>query len=247
MITIKSSSELNIMRQSGKILSKTFELLQTHIKPGVTTGELDNMAKDFMSKNNSYPTFLNYNGFPRSICISIDEEVVHGIPSKRKLADGQIVSVDVGVNFEGFNTDAARTYAVGEISKEKQKLIDVTEQCFFEAIKDLKAGSRVGDIGRAIESYAKSFGYGVVRALVGHGVGRSLHEDPQIPNYKTSSQGERLKSGMTLAIEPMINMGTYDVDWLNDGWTVVTLDKKPSAHYENTVIITDDGVEIITL
>lgn len=247
MIVIKSDSELNTMRQSGKILRQTFDLLEVYIKDGIKTSEIDDIAKDFILKNNAYPTFLNYNGYPRNICISIDEEVVHGIPGKRKLCDGQIVSIDIGVNFEGFNTDAARTYGVGKISLEKQNLIDVTKQCFFEAVKNLKSGSRVSEIGKAVQKYAESFGYGVVRALVGHGVGRELHEDPQIPNFITSSSGAILKKGMTIAIEPMINMGTYDVSWQNDGWTVITKDHKPSAHYENTVIITDDGVEIITL
>lgn len=247
MITIKSASELDTMRKSGEILKKTFEVISRHLKSGIITAEIDDIAKDFILKNNAFPSFLNFNGYPKSICISIDEEIVHGIPGKRKLEDGQIVSIDIGVNFKGFNTDAARTYGIGKISKEKQQLIDVTDQCFFEAVKDLKAGSRVNDIGKRIQEYAESFGYGVVRALVGHGVGRDLHEDPQIPNFKTAGLGAVLKPGMTLAIEPMINMGTYEVNFEQDGWTVCTSDKKPSAHYENTLIIKDDGVEVITL
>jgi len=247
MITIKSVSELEIMKKGGKILKQTFELLEGRLKSGVETEELDDIAKAFINKNNALPTFLNFNGYPKSICVSIDEEVVHGIPGKRKLEEGQIVSIDIGVNFEGFNTDAARTYGIGKISKEKQQLIDVTKQSFFKATENLKSGSHVSDIGKIIQEYTESFGYGVVRALVGHGIGRELHEDPQIPNFRTAGSGALLKTGMTIAIEPMINMGTHEVSWQKDGWTVCTRDKKPSAHYENTLIIEDGGVEIITL
>lgn len=246
MIIIKSDVELNLMKKSGQILKNTFNVLERHLKRGVTTLELDNIAKDFIKKNGAYPTFYNYNGFPKNICISIDEEVVHGIPAKRCLEDGMIVSIDIGVNFQGFNTDAARTYPVGKINDKKQQLIDVTKQCFFESIKDLKEGSRVGDIGRAVQEYAEIFGFSVVRDLVGHGIGKDLHEDPQIPNFKTLGQGAVLKKGMTLAIEPMINAGTYEVTCKSDGWTVVTNDGQPSGHYENTIIILENGVEIIT-
>jgi len=246
MIIIKSDVELNLMKKSGEILRSTFNVLEEHIKSGITTLELDNIAKDFITKNNAYPTFYKYNGFPKNICISIDEEVVHGIPKERYLEDGMIVSLDIGVNFQGFNTDAARTYPVGKISDKKQQLIDVTKQCFFEGIKGLKQGSKVNHIGRAIQEYAEKFGFSVVRDLVGHGIGKDLHEDPQIPNFMTQSLGVTLKKGMTIAIEPMINIGTYEVVSKSDGWTVVTKDGQPSGHYENTVIILEDGVQIIT-
>jgi len=246
MIIIKSDTELNLMKKSGQILKNTFNVLEEHIKCGVATLELDNIARDFITKNNAYPTFYKYNGFPKSICISIDEEVVHGIPKQRCLEEGMIVSLDIGVNFQGFNTDAARTYPVGKINDKKQQLIDVTRQCFFESIKNLKQGSRVNDIGRAIQEYAEKFGFSVVRDLVGHGIGKDLHEDPQIPNFRTQSLGAALKKGMTLAIEPMINAGTYEVTCKSDGWTVVTKDGQPSGHYENTIIILENGVEIIT-
>ncbi|MCL1901129.1 MAG: type I methionyl aminopeptidase [Firmicutes bacterium] len=246
MIIIKSDVELNLMKKSGRILRDTFSVLEEHIKSGITTLELDNIAREFIVKNNAHPTFYRYNGFPKSICVSIDEEVVHGIPKERYLTDGMIVSIDIGVNYQNFNTDAARTYSVGKISEKKQQLIDVTKQCFFEGIKDLKQGSRVSDIGKAIQEYAERFGFFVVRDLVGHGIGKDLHEDPQIPNFKTHSLGAILKKGMTLAIEPMINIGTYEVKVKSDGWTIITRDGQPSGHYENTIIVLEDGVEIIT-
>ena len=194
------------------------------------------------------PSFLNYNGFPASVCVSINDEVVHGIPSdKKRLKEGDIVSLDTGLIYKGYQSDAARTYGIGEISKEAAKLIEVTRQSFFEGIKNAKPGNHLNDIGKAIQKYCESFGYGVVRDLVGHGIGRDMHEDPEIPNFNTGRRGIRLRAGMTFAIEPMINMGRYDVEWTEDDWTVVTADGSLSAHYENTILITADGPEILSL
>lgn len=249
MILIKSVSQIAKMRKANIIVRDTLELLREHTKEGVSTYELNRLAHEYIIKQGAVPSFLNYYGYPASICVSIDCEVVHGIPSKKKiLQEGQIVSYDVGAILDGWNGDAARTVGVGIISPECQKLIDVTEQCFFEGVKVIKAGTtRLGDLGHAIQSYAESFGYGVVRELVGHGIGRAMHEDPNVPNYGTAGHGLRLSSGMTIAIEPMIAMGTEKVDFMSDGWTVKTRDRKPAAHYENTVAILDDGVEILSL
>lgn len=249
MITIKSDSQIALMRKANIIVRDTLNLLRDHTKEGVSTYELNKLAHDYITKQGAIPSFLNYSGYPASICVSIDCEVVHGIPSKHKiLHEGQIVSYDVGAIFDGWNGDAARTVGVGMISPECQKLIDVTEQCFFEGVRIIKAGqTRLGDLGHAIQSYAESFGYGVVRELVGHGIGRDMHEDPNVPNYGTPGHGLRLSSGMTIAIEPMITMGTEKVDFMSDGWTVKTRDRKPASHYENTIAILDDGVEILSL
>lgn len=249
MILIKSASQIEEMRKANKIVRDTLELLREHTKPGASTYELNKLAHEYIVSQNATPSFLNYNGFPASICVSVDCEVVHGIPSKRKiLREGQIVSYDCGAIFNGWHGDAARTVAVGVISYECQKLIDVTEQCFFEGVKIIEAGvTRLGDIGYAIQKYAESFGYGVVRELVGHGIGREMHEDPEVPNFGKAGHGLRLSSGMTIAVEPMINMGTEKVDWCSDGWTVKTRDRKPSAHYENTISISDNGIEILSL
>lgn len=249
MITIKTSSQIELMRKANIIVRDTLELLAEHTRPGVSTWQLNKLAHDYIVSQNAVPSFLNYNGYPASICVSVDCEVVHGIPSKHKiLQEGQIVSYDVGAIYQGWNGDAARTVGVGIISDECQQLIDVTAQCFFEAVKAIEKGNtRLGDIGHAVQSYAESFGYGVVRELVGHGIGRNMHEEPDVPNFGTAGHGLRLTSGMTVAIEPMINMGTEKVDFMSDGWTVKTRDRKPSAHYENTVAITDNGVEILSL
>ncbi|NLK17981.1 MAG: type I methionyl aminopeptidase [Clostridiales bacterium] len=247
MIIIKSQEALSKMRASARILKDTFRLLEENVKAGITTEELDRLAYEYITRSGGRPSFLNYNGYPASICASVDEEVVHGIPSKRRLEGGQIVGIDIGVFFEGFHTDAARTFAVGKISPEKQKLIDVTRQCFFEGLAAVKEGARLGDVGYRIQRYAENNGFSVVRDLVGHGIGVSMHEDPNVPNFGTLGHGIRLKEGMTLAIEPMINAGSYHVKWLGDGWTVVTCDGKPSAHYENTVVVTKEGAEILTL
>lgn len=249
MISIKSDSQIALMRKANQIVKDTLNLLIEHTKPGVSTFELNKLAHEYIVSQNAIPSFLNYNGFPASICISVDCEVVHGIPTKKKiLREGQIVSYDCGAIYQGWNGDAARTVGVGFISPECQQLIDVTEQCFFKGVESIIPGTtRLGDLGYAIQSHAESFGYGVVRELVGHGIGRQMHEDPDIPNFGTPGRGMRLSKGMTIAIEPMITMGSERVDWIDDGWTVKTRDRKPAAHYENTVAITDDGVEILSL
>ena len=249
MILIKSNSQIAEMRKANIIVRDTLELLREHTKEGVSTYELNRLAHEYITKQGAKPSFLNYNGYPASICVSIDCEVVHGIPSKKKiLQEGQIVSYDVGAVLNGWHGDAARTVGVGLISPECQKLIDVTEQCFFEGVKIIKAGTtRLGDLGHAIQSYAESFGYGVVRELVGHGIGHQMHEEPDVPNYGIPGHGMRLSSVMTIAVEPMITMGTEKVDFMSDGWTVKTRDRKPASHYENTIAILDDGIEILSL
>lgn len=249
MITIKSNAQINYMRKANQIVRDTLNLLRDHTKAGVSTYELNRLAHEYILSQNATPSFLNYHGFPASICVSVDCEVVHGIPSKKKiLQEGQIVSYDCGAIFNGWHGDAARTVAVGLISPECQRLIDVTEQCFFTGVNSIVAGvTRLGDLGHTIQAYAESFGYGVVRELVGHGIGRSMHEDPEVPNFGTAGRGIRLSEGMTLAIEPMITMGTERVDFLDDGWTVKTQDRKPAAHYENTIVITSNGIEILSL
>lgn len=248
MVTVKTAEEIGLMRKANQIVRDSLSLIEEKIKPGMTTKQLDKMVYDYITGCGATPSFLGYEGYPASACISIDEEVVHGIPSaKRYIEEGQIVSVDIGSIFKGYNGDAARTFAVGKISDEKQKLIDVTRQSFFEGVKILREGVRLGDLGHAIQSYVEENGFSVVRALVGHGIGTDMHEDPEVPNYGRPGHGLRLKANMTIAIEPMVNAGTYDVLMLDDGWTVVTADGKPSAHYENTVAITEDGVEILSL
>ena len=248
MITIKSASQIEKMRKSGAITKGALELIEQSIRPGISTNQLDKIAHDYIISKGAKPNFLNYNGFPGSICASVNDEVVHGIPSKhRVLKEGDIISIDMGAILDGWHSDAARTFAVGQISDEAQKLIDVTRECFFEGIKYAKHGAKLGDISSAIQKHAESHGYGVVRDLVGHGIGTSLHEDPSIPNFGRAGHGVKLAAGMVLAIEPMINEGTWRVEVLDDDWTVVTQDGKLSAHYENTVAITKDGCEILTL
>ncbi|MCH5151946.1 MAG: type I methionyl aminopeptidase [Clostridiales bacterium] len=249
MITIKTDAQIEYMRKANQIVRDTLNLLRDHTKPGVSTYELNRLAHEYITSQNAIPSFLNYHGFPASICVSVDCEVVHGIPSKKKiLEEGQIVSYDCGAIFNGWHGDAARTVAVGLITPECQRLIDVTEQCFFEGVNSIVAGvTRLGDLGHTIQAYAESHGYGVVRELVGHGIGRNMHEEPDVPNFGVAGRGMRLSEGMTIAIEPMITMGTEKVDFLDDGWTVKTRDRKPAAHYENTVAITSRGVEILSL
>lgn len=247
-VSIKSEREIQLMRESCKILAKVYEELEKAIRPGVSTKELDTLAEKLIRSYGCVPNFLNYNGFPGTICASVNEEVVHGIPSKsRVLKDGDIISIDCGCIYKGYHSDAARTYAVGNISKEVQQLMDVTKQAFFEGIKMAKAGNHLYDISNAIDDYVSPYGYGIVKDLVGHGIGTALHEDPQIPNFRQKRKGLLLQPGMTLAIEPMINMGTWEVEWLDDDWTVVSRDGLPSAHYENTILITDGEPEILTL
>ena len=247
-VSIKTAREIELMRESGRLLEKVHDELAKAIRPGISTWEIDHLGEKLIREMGCTPNFLHYNGYPASICVSVNDEVVHGIPSKNHiLREGDIVSLDAGLIYKGFHSDAARTHAVGQISPEAQKLIDVTRQCFFEGIKYARAGCHLYEISAAIGSYAESFGYGVVRDLVGHGIGTALHEDPQIPNFAQKRRGIRLMPGMTLAIEPMINIGRPDVCWLDDDWTVVTEDGSLSAHYENTVLITDGEPEILTL
>lgn len=247
-ITIKSAREIELMTEAGRILEIVHDEMKKALKPGITTHEIDALGEEVIRSYGCEPSFLNYNGYPASVCVSINDEVVHGIPSKKRIIkEGDIVSLDAGVIYKGYHSDAARTHAIGEISAEAQKLIEVTEQSFFEGIKYAKEGNHLFDISNAIGRYAAQFGYGVVRDLCGHGIGTHLHEDPNIPNYPMLRRGPKLKAGMTLAIEPMINMGTERVNWLDDEWTVVTADGKLSAHYENTVLITTGEPVILTL
>lgn len=247
-VSIKSAKEIELMREAGRLLEITHNELQKAIKPGITTAEIDRLGEQIIRSFGCVPNFLNYNGYPASICVSVNDEVVHGIPSRQRvLKEGDIVSLDAGLIYQGFHSDAARTHAVGEISAAAKQLIDVTKQSFFEGIKYARAGCHLYDISAAVGNYAASFGYGIVEDLVGHGIGRALHEDPQIPNFPQKRKGIRLQPGMTLAIEPMINQGRCDVEWLEDNWTVVTEDGTLSAHYENTVLITEGEPEILTL
>ncbi len=247
-VSIKTAHEIELMREAGRLLNIVHKELAAAIRPGISTYELDKIGERVIRSFGCVPNFLNYNGFPASFCISVNDEVVHGIPKKgRILHEGDIVSVDAGLIYKGMHSDAARTYGVGKISPEAQQLIDVTKECFFRGIAYAKEGHHLHEISRAIADYAESFGYGVVRDLVGHGIGKALHEDPQIPNFRQKTRGIRLVKGMTLAIEPMINAGRADVEWLDDDWTVVTEDGSLSAHYENTILITDGEPEILSL
>ena len=247
MFSVKTEAEIELMRKSGKILAETLALIEKEIKPGISTYELNKIAHNYIKSRGATPSCLNYEGYPASICTSVDDAVVHGIPSRNQiLREGQIVGVDICVTYRGYVTDAARTFIVGDASQEVIELVKTTEECFFRAIEGLKDGSRVGDIGYRVQTLAESRGYSVVRDLTGHGVGRSLHEDPSIPNYGRMGLGAKLVSGMTVAIEPMINLGGSRVVF-NGMWDIKTADGKPSAHYENTVLITADGVEILTI
>jgi len=247
-VTIKSEREIELMRISCKLLEEVHDELGKMIKPGISTWDIDKAGEELIRQRGGIPNFLHYNGYPASICTSVNEEVVHGIPSKKRiLKEGDIISLDAGLIYKGYHSDAARTYAVGKISDDCQKLIDVTRQAFFEGIKAAKAGNHLYDISNTIDDFIKPYGYGIVRELVGHGIGTALHEDPQIPNFRQHRRGLKLQPGMTLAVEPMINMGTAEVEWLDDDWTVVAQDGKPSAHYENTILITEGDPEILTL
>ena len=240
-ITIKSAREIELMTEAGRILEIVHDELKKALKPGMTTLDIDALGEEVIRSYGCEPSFLNYNGYPASICVSVNDEVVHGIPSgKRIIHEGDIVSLDAGVIYKGYHSDAARTHAVGAVTDEVKKLIEVTEQSFFEGLKYAKEGNHLFDISAAIGRYAERFGYGVVRELCGHGIGTHLHEDPEIPNFPMLRRGPVLKAGMTLAIEPMINQGTERVRWMDDDWTVVTADGKLSAHYENTILITKD-------
>jgi len=246
MITLKSAHEIDLMRRAGKITAAARALAGEMVRPGVTTREIDSAVEHFIRQQGAVPSFLNYNGFPASACISINDEVIHGIPGDRVLQDGDIVSVDVGAYVDGFHGDCAATFACGTISPEAQRLIDVTRQSFFEGIRFAKEGYRLYDISAAIQEYVESNGFSIVREFVGHGIGAHLHEDPAVPNYGRKGRGPRLLRGMTLAIEPMVNTGKADIWQLSDGWTVKTQDGKYAAHYENTILITDGEPEILT-
>lgn len=248
MIKIKTMAEIDAMRDPCRIVKETLELAGRSIKPGMTTKDLDAILHEYIVSCGAYPSCLNYYGYPAATCISIDDMVVHGIPSDKVIIkEGQLVSVDLCAYYGGFHGDGARTFCVGEVTPEKKKLAGVTEECFFEAVKVVGEGVPLGDIGYAVQHHAEENGFSVVREMVGHGIGREMHEDPNVPNYGMRGVGVRLKKGMVICIEPMINTGTKRVKFLDDGWGVATMDGKPSAHYENTVAITDNGVEILTL
>ena len=247
-IKVKNAAEIALMREAGRLLAKVHQDLSHELKEGMTTKEVDRIAEEMIRDLHCVPNFLHYQGYPASVCVSINDEVVHGIPNEsRVLTNGDIVSLDMGLIYEGYHSDAARTHGIGEISKEAQLLIERTRESFFQGIQFARAGRHLHDISGAIGDYAESFGYGVVYDLVGHGIGSHLHEEPEIPNFRQRRRGPRLKEGMTLAIEPMINAGCPDVYWMEDGWTVLTDDGSLSAHYENTILITKGDPEILTL
>jgi methionyl aminopeptidase len=247
-ITIKSSREIELMTEAGRILEIVHNELGKALRPGMSTKAIDKLGEEVIRSYGCIPSFLDYNGYPASICVSVNEEVVHGIPSEHRIIrEGDIVSLDAGVIYKGYQSDAARTHAVGEISEEAKKLIEVTRESFFEGIKYAREGNHLFDVSAAIGKYAEDRGYGVVRDLCGHGIGTALHEAPEIPNYAMNRKGVKLKAGMTLAIEPMINIGGWEVDWMDDDWTVVTRDHSLSAHYENTVLITEGEPKLLTL
>ena len=246
MITLKSSHEIDLMRRSGKITAAARALAGEMVKPGVTTQEINDAVERFIRKQGAVPSFLHYNGYPASVCISVNDEIIHGIPGKRVLREGDIVSVDVGAYIGGFHGDCAATFPCGTVSPEAQRLIDVTRQSFFEGIRFAREGQRLQDVSAAVQAYVEQNGFSVVREYVGHGVGAKMHESPEIPNYGRPGHGPRLLRGMTLAIEPMVNAGAAAIQQLSDGWTVKTADGKWAAHYENTILITDGAPEILT-
>jgi methionyl aminopeptidase len=247
MIILKSRSEIDLMRESGRISARALKAAGEAVQPGVTTEKIDEVARKYIESQGATPSFLGYNGFPKSSCVSVNNEVIHGIPSsKRIIKSGDIVSIDVGAHFNGYHGDNAWTFPCGDITKEAQNLLDATCESLFNAISIAKVGNRLGDIGNAVEEYVKTRGYSVVRDFVGHGVGASMHEDPSVPNFGRPGRGIRLREGMTIAIEPMVNAGTGDVVILNDGWTTITADNKISAHFEHTIAITADGPVILT-
>ena len=247
MIKSKSEKEIELIRKACKIVADTLTLMKNSVKVGITTKELDKIAYDFIISQGAFPSFLNYEGFPASICASVNETVVHGIPSNYALKEGDIIGIDVGACYKGFHGDAARTFCIGKVNDKTKKLVKETRESFYKGIEGLVPGDRIGKISNRVERHARSFGYGIVRELVGHGVGKDLHEDPQIPNYGSENSGEIIPPNCTLAVEPMINLGTEKIYLLNDDWTIITRDRKPSAHYENTILITENGVEILTL
>lgn len=246
MINIKSEYEISLLKKAGNIVYKTHQYLLPYIKPGITTKELDKLAYDFITSQDATPSFLNYEGFPASICTSINDEVVHGIPSNRKLKNGDIIGIDIGANYKGYHGDSAWSYPVGSVSREKAYLLEHTEKALYEGLKQIKSGAHIGDISNAIETYANAHNLGVVRELVGHGVGNNLHEEPDVPNYGKKGTGPILKEGMVIAVEPMLNLGTHKIYILDDEWTIITRDGSPSAHFEHTIVVTKDGYKILT-
>ncbi|MBQ2826846.1 MAG: type I methionyl aminopeptidase [Clostridia bacterium] len=247
MIVLKNTDQLAYMREAGKITGEALSLAGEAVRPGISTYELDTMIRKCIEKHGAKPSFLGYGGFPGSACISINDQVIHGIPSKKAiLKDSDIVKIDVGAFYRGYHGDSARTFPVGEISEEAKRLIEVTKESFYRGVAQIGEGARIGDIGSAIDSYVRENGYSVVRKYIGHGVGRELHEDPEVPNFGTPGRGPRLCAGMVIAIEPMVNVGTHEVKELSDGWTVITADGKLSAHYEHTVAVTSNGAVLLT-
>ena len=247
MIQVKNAAQIAMMRDAGKITGEALQMAGEMVRPGITTKEIDTAIRGYITKCGATPSFLNYGGFPASACISINDEVIHGIPSaKRVLADGDIVKIDVGAYYKGYHGDSANTFPVGTVSDDAMTLIRVTRESFLEGIKTIGPGSRLGDLGAAVDGYVRKFGFSAVRKFVGHGVGRDLHEAPDVPNYGIAGRGQRIYTGMVIAVEPMINAGTYDVIQLDDGWTVKTADGKLSAHYEHTLAVTDNGVVLLT-
>lgn len=246
MISIKSDREIELLREAGKIVHETREYLRPFIKEGITTKELDTLAEEFIISRGATPSFKGLNDFPASICTSINEEVVHGIPSKRKLRNGDIISIDIGACFKGYHGDSAWTFAVGDVSPTKKALMEHTKESLFKGLEQIKPGNRIGDVSHAIEVHAKKYNLGVIRELVGHGVGTSVHEEPDVPNYGEAHRGPVLREGMVLAIEPMLTLGRRDICILDDEWTIETIDRSPSAHFEHTVVVTKDGCEILT-
>lgn len=247
MIKLKNNAELELMRKAGEITAGALMTAEGLIKPGVTLKHIDSEIRRFIESHNCTPSFLGYSGFPASACISINEQVIHGIPGERRLEEGDIVKVDVGAVYKGYNGDAARTFFCGKVSDEAVKLEKITRESFFEGIKNARPGNRIGDISHAVEEYVVSNGFSVVKSFVGHGVGTELHEDPEVPNFGRAGRGPRIYEGMTIAVEPMVNAGTEEVEVQSNGWTVVTIDGKLSAHYENTIAVTENGTEILTL
>ena len=246
MITIKSEREIELMREAGKMVSMTHQYLKNFIKPGITTKELDRLAEEYIRKMGGVPTCKGYEGFPATLCTSVNDTVVHGIPDNYKLKDGDIITIDMVIGYKGYQGDAAWTYAVGEISDDKKYLMEHTEKALYEGVKQVKPGNRIGDISNAVEEYANKHHLGVVKELCGHGIGREMHEDPEVPNYGTKGTGPKLREGMVICIEPMLNLGTADIYMLDDEWTIKTDDGKPTAHYEHTILVTKDGYEILT-
>src|SRR5471032_385950 len=247
MINIKSAREIEIMRRSGKITSKTLAMLMHTVRAGMTTADVDRLAEESIRSMGGVPTFVGYNGYRHTICASVNEEVVHGIPGPRLLKDGDLLSIDIGTTLEGYVSDSAVTVAIGNVSEAAKRLMIVTQECLMLGIAQMREGNHLSDIGHAVQAHAEKNGYGVVRDLVGHGIGTKMHEEPQVPNYGTPGQGPKLRRGLCLAVEPMITQGTYQVETLDDGWTVVTADGKLAAHFEHTIAITDEGPRILTL